>query len=69
MRSETVRFLLALLGFAISLGAAGRAVTVPSAEAAVFTNATAIHPRGVVADEEGGSDDSGSEDDGGDDSD
>ncbi|HSD10410.1 MAG TPA: hypothetical protein VLF14_05480 [Candidatus Binatia bacterium] len=70
MRPEAVRFLFASLGFALSLGAAGRGVSVPSADAAVFTQATAIHPGAVVADEEGGSDDSGSgEDDEGDDSD
>jgi hypothetical protein len=70
MRSEAVRFLLVSLGFALSLGAAGRGVSVPSAEGAVFTHATAIDPGAVVADEEGGEDDSGSgEDDEGDDSD
>jgi hypothetical protein len=68
MRPEAVRILLASLGFALSLGVVGRGVSVPPAEAAVFAHATAIETRGVVADEEGGSDDSGSgEDDQGED--
>jgi hypothetical protein len=70
MKPEGLRFLLALLGFALTLGIAGRGVSVPSAEAAAFARSTAIHPRAVVADEDGGSDDSGSgEEDQGDDSD
>ena len=70
MRPEAVRFLLVSLGFALSLGIAGRGVSVPSAEAAVFAHPTAMHPQAVVADAEGGSDDTGSEeDDQGDDSD
>ena len=70
MRPEAVRFLLVSLGFALSLGIAGRGVSVSSAEAAVFAHPTAMHPRAVVADAEGGSDDTGSEEgDGGDEGD
>jgi hypothetical protein len=72
MKPEGLRFLLALLGFALSLGIDGRGVSVPSAEAAAFAHPTAMHPRAVAADDDGDSDDSGSgeeEDDEGDDSD
>ncbi len=71
MKPEGLRFLLALFGFALSLGIAGRGVSVPSAEAAAFAHPAAVHPGAVAADDDGDSDDSGSgeEDDEGDDSD
>jgi hypothetical protein len=67
MRKEGVRFLLASVGFTLSLGTPG--VLATSTAAVIFTKPAVLHP--VVADDdEGGSDDpDGGEGEGGDDSD
>jgi hypothetical protein len=68
MRADTLRFLLVSLGFALSLGIAGRGALAPAAEAAIARQPAMLQP--VVGDEEAGPDDpDGGEEEGGDDSD